>query len=215
MRIKEIYEADGWRGGFSGVAMGDKAKRAFKRRELQHELAHEDDPNFERKMNERIAYYKIPLEFKWVANENRLAWNGELKLWYRKFNLLDGWPKFTNDIKYLQWNRETNAYWSPEKASDVLTKLKAMTAERAASSAPAVAPEAPVAAPKAQAKPDVKMTHLHYFNVDDAQGATAGLKKDKRGKWYLPQYNLSGGKFQQNLADLTAKFGPPKSVTLK
>lgn len=215
MRMKEIYEADGWRGGFRGYDLGAAERRAFKRRELEHELAHEDDPNFERKMNERIAYYKIPLEFKWVANENRLAWNGEKKLWYRKFNLLDGWPKFTNDIKFLQWNNETNDYWSPEKASEVLTKLKALTAQRVGTSEPAKAPEAPVAAPKAAAKPDIKMTHLHYFNVDDAQAAGTGMKKDKRGKWYLPQYNLSGGKFQQSLSDLTAKFGAPKSVTLK
>jgi hypothetical protein len=210
MRIKDILEADGWRGGFSGAAMGDKAKRAFKRRELEHELAHEDDPNFERKQSERIAWYKIPIEFKWVANENRLAWNGEKKLWYRKFNLLNGWPQFTNDIKYLQWNREKDAYWHPEKAPQVLEQLKALTAAR---TTPAeTQPAAPVAP---ASKPDIKMTHLHYFPVDDIQGASSGMKKDKHGRWYLPQYNTSGAKFKQNLADLTAKFGPPQTVTLK
>lgn len=69
--------------------------------------------------------------------------------------------------------------------------------------------------PPAQAKPDIKMTHLHYFNVSPEQAASAGLKKDRNGKFYLPQYNLSGGTFRQKLADLAGQFGAPKTVTLK
>jgi hypothetical protein len=207
MRMREITEADGWYGGFSGVKMGDKAARAFKRRELEHELRDEGKPMT------YVAYFKIPREFKWAANENKLAWDGDKQLWYKTWSEAKGRPTYTNNVQCLKWDNSKNAYVQPEEAAKALDFLKRKTAERGAT----VAPEAPVAAPTSApaAKQDIKLTHLHYFNVDDVQAASAGLKKDKRGKWYLPQYNTSGGKFQSTLADLTAKFGTPKTVTLK
>jgi hypothetical protein len=206
MTTRGITEADGWKGGFSGMKMGDKAARAFKRRELEHELRDEGKPIT------YVAYFKIPREFKWAANANKLAWDGEKNLWYKKWREDNGRPTYTNNVQCLKWDSSKNSYLQPEEAAKALDFLKRKTAEQATT----VAPEAPVVVPTAPvAKPDIKMTHLHYFNVDDAQAASAGLKKDKRDKWYLPQYNTSGGKFQSTLSDLTAKFGTPKTVTLK
>jgi hypothetical protein len=198
MRYKDIVEAPDW---------GSMSKRSFKRAELQHELGHEDDPNFMRKQGERITYFKIPIDLKWAANENRLGWDGQKGLWYRKWNTMDPAPRFTNNVLDLMWNSKEASYVNGEKAAATLDALRAMKkgADQKTS------PEAPATSP---AKPDIKMTHLHYFNVDDAQAASAGMKKDKKGRWYLPQYNTSGAKFRSTLADLTAKFGSPKTVTL-
>ncbi len=61
-----------------------------------------------------------------------------------------------------------------------------------------------------------KMTHLHYFNGVDDQTATAyKMKKDRNGKWYLPQYNTSGRGFDRVATSLITSFGTPKTVKLK
>jgi len=61
----------------------------------------------------------------------------------------------------------------------------------------------------------IKLTHLHYFNVDQEDIAKQlGLKKDRSGKWYLPQYNTSGSGFDKKAADSIRIFGQP-TRTLK
>lgn len=65
----------------------------------------------------------------------------------------------------------------------------------------------------------IKMTHLHYFNIPEAeilQWQIAGikLKQDKKANWYLPQYNTSGQQFTTTFRSLTDTYGKPRSVTL-
>jgi hypothetical protein len=65
---------------------------------------------------------------------------------------------------------------------------------------------------------DIKMTHLHYFNMTDADAqdfARMKIKKDRNGRWYLPQYNVSGHAFSANFNTLVRTFGEPRSVKLK
>ncbi len=64
----------------------------------------------------------------------------------------------------------------------------------------------------------IKMTHLHYFPMTDADArdfAAMKVKQDRRGRWYLPQYNKSGATFQNNFQTLSRTFGAPQSVALK
>jgi hypothetical protein len=61
-----------------------------------------------------------------------------------------------------------------------------------------------------------KMTHLHYFNgVDDQTASAYKMKKDRNGKWYLPQYNTSGRGFDRSASDLIRSFGTPRTIKLK
>jgi hypothetical protein len=61
-----------------------------------------------------------------------------------------------------------------------------------------------------------KLVKLHYFNVDDDQSATElGLKQDRNGRWYLPQYNTSGLNFDRLATSAMRVFGRPRTVTLQ
>jgi hypothetical protein len=63
------------------------------------------------------------------------------------------------------------------------------------------------------AKP--KLIKLHYFNVDNERSATElGLKQDRNGRWYLPQYNTSGSGFDRAATSAIRVFGRPQTVTL-
>ena len=66
-----------------------------------------------------------------------------------------------------------------------------------------------------------KLVALHYFNVydgdlDPSSMAEYGLKKDRRGKLYLPQYNTSGAKFDRNFSALLrlSNNTPPRTIKL-
>jgi hypothetical protein len=64
---------------------------------------------------------------------------------------------------------------------------------------------------------DIKMIALHYFNMSEQDAkdfAYMKLKKDKNGRWYLPQYNVSGRVFNANFATLTNSFGQARTVRL-
>lgn len=55
MKIKDIAES-GYQHGFAdpnAPSLGSREKRDFKRREMEHELGHEDDPDFERKLRQQ------------------------------------------------------------------------------------------------------------------------------------------------------------------
>jgi len=67
-------------------------------------------------------------------------------------------------------------------------------------------------------KPSVKpkMTHLHYFdNVDPEVANINGMKQDRNGRWYLPQYNTSGRGFDIKAGNLIRNYGKPRTVKLK
>jgi len=60
-----------------------------------------------------------------------------------------------------------------------------------------------------------KVVKLHYFPVDDISTAEKlGLKKDKKGNWYLAQYNTSGSGFDKKISSAMRIFGTPQSVKL-
>lgn len=62
----------------------------------------------------------------------------------------------------------------------------------------------------------VKMTHLHYFdNVDQDIAKSNGMKQDRNGRWYLPQYNTSGRGFDIKAGNLIRNYGKPRTVKLK
>jgi len=57
---------------------------------------------------------------------------------------------------------------------------------------------------------NIKLTHLHYFDVDQEDIARKiGLKKDRNGKWYLPQYSTSSTGFDKKASDSIRIFGNP------
>jgi hypothetical protein len=63
-----------------------------------------------------------------------------------------------------------------------------------------------------------KMTDLHYFNTKgtpDFELAKLGMKKDKWGRFYLPQYDRSGDNYRRNYDTLAQTFGFPRSIRLK
>lgn len=61
-----------------------------------------------------------------------------------------------------------------------------------------------------------KMTHLHYFdNVDVEVAKINGMKQDRNGRWYLPQYNTSGRGFDIKAGNLIRNYGKPRTVKLK
>jgi hypothetical protein len=56
---------------------------------------------------------------------------------------------------------------------------------------------------------------LHYFNVTDQQLAQElGMRQDRTGRWYLPQYDRSGRGFDQKATTAIRAFGRPNSVKL-
>jgi hypothetical protein len=61
-----------------------------------------------------------------------------------------------------------------------------------------------------------KMVKLHYFSVTDDQYARElGMKQDRNGQWFMPQYNTSGRGFDQKVTSAIRTFGRPfKSVSL-
>ena len=61
-----------------------------------------------------------------------------------------------------------------------------------------------------------KLIKIHYFNVTDEDAAVQyGMKQDRNGQWYLPQYNTSGSKFDRNATSLIRLFGHPRTVVTK
>jgi hypothetical protein len=55
-----------------------------------------------------------------------------------------------------------------------------------------------------------KLIKLHYFSVDDQQASNElGMKQDRNGRWYLPQYNTSGRIFDQRFSSAVRLFGRP------
>jgi hypothetical protein len=63
------------------------------------------------------------------------------------------------------------------------------------------------------------LVKLHYFSLDDLKDALIlsdnKLKKDHDGRWYLPQYNTSGSKFDQIFTTLIRNYGRPNTVELQ
>jgi len=58
-----------------------------------------------------------------------------------------------------------------------------------------------------------QMIKLHYFSVDDDQSAKElGLRQDRNGRWYLPQYNTSGRGFNQKYAQAVSIFNRPIKI---
>jgi hypothetical protein len=63
-----------------------------------------------------------------------------------------------------------------------------------------------------------KMTDIHYFNTkgtSDWELEKMGMKKDKFGRYYLPQYDRSGDNYRNNFDKLSQTFGYPRSISLK
>jgi hypothetical protein len=63
-----------------------------------------------------------------------------------------------------------------------------------------------------------KMQCLHYFNTKGTQEwelEKLGMKKDKFGRYYLPQYDKSGINYDQNFNTLSSSFGNPRTINLK
>jgi hypothetical protein len=63
-----------------------------------------------------------------------------------------------------------------------------------------------------------KMTDIHYFNTRgtaDHELEKLGMKKDKFGRYYLPQYDRSGDNYRNNFDKLAQTFGYPRSISLK
>jgi hypothetical protein len=60
-----------------------------------------------------------------------------------------------------------------------------------------------------------KLVMLHYFNVTDEQLANElGMRTDRNGRWYLPQYSTSGRGFDVKATTAIRSFGRPNSVKL-
>lgn len=60
-----------------------------------------------------------------------------------------------------------------------------------------------------------KMIALHYFSVrDDTMGKAFKFRKDKKGRWYLPQFNTSSTSFDILFSDAVKAFGPPRTYRL-
>lgn len=60
-----------------------------------------------------------------------------------------------------------------------------------------------------------RLVKLHYFNVHDERSARdLGLRQDRNGRWYLPQYNTSGLNFDRAATSAIRVFGRPRTVTL-
>lgn len=64
----------------------------------------------------------------------------------------------------------------------------------------------------------IQLQTLYYFRVDWANkdiAQTIGIKQDRRGDWYLPQYNTSGAGFERKYLEAMQVFGDPyKTVRL-
>jgi hypothetical protein len=61
-----------------------------------------------------------------------------------------------------------------------------------------------------------QLIKLHYFQVDDTQAARdIGMRQDRNGQWFLPQYNKSGGGFDRKVSSAMRLFGTPRTITLK
>jgi hypothetical protein len=53
-----------------------------------------------------------------------------------------------------------------------------------------------------------RLIKLHYFTVDDAEAAQQlGMKQDRNGRWYLPQYSTSGAGFDKKYSTCRRTFG--------
>jgi hypothetical protein len=63
-----------------------------------------------------------------------------------------------------------------------------------------------------------KMQCLHYFNTKGTQEwelEKMGMKKDKFGRYYLPQYDRGGINYDSNFNSLANVFGNPRTINLK
>lgn len=61
-----------------------------------------------------------------------------------------------------------------------------------------------------------RMIRLHYFrNVDPDTARLYGMKKDRNGNFYLPQYDKSGRTFDYHWSSLRRMFGDPRTIDLK
>lgn len=162
----------------------------------------------------------VPYE---LAKKNKLRWDPEQKMWFK-----DGYSSSVYDPFELRPYNQAHQIASNFNANTwVADALSSMTDYRnhpfvKAHQAQQGVAQAPVPTPQpqsSQGSSDVKMTHLHYFNGmtdQDAQDfAAMKLKKDKNGRWYLPQYNKSGQTFQNNFNTLSRTFGQPKTIALK
>jgi len=60
-----------------------------------------------------------------------------------------------------------------------------------------------------------KLIALHYFSVQDERDAKSfGFRKDKKGRWYLPQFNVSSNRFDLVFSDAIRAFGTPRTYRL-
>ena len=65
--------------------------------------------------------------------------------------------------------------------------------------------------------PKPKLIALHYFNISSADFDNilmqqTGLKKDRSGILYLPQYDTSGSKFDRTYSSLLNHYGLKKTI---
>ena len=61
-----------------------------------------------------------------------------------------------------------------------------------------------------------KLVKLHYFSVTDIIASEElGMRKDRNGNWFLPQYDRSGSGFDRKAVSAMRMFGRPyKTVNL-
>lgn len=174
------------------INWGSMTPRDFKNTELKSELKHEDNTQSVKQHREELPrdYYKIPFSEKELANKNKLAFDTERKLWFKTWD------------RGIRVNiPELNKYrWSIYSAKFLNTPSTIH--------------------PTSSTKPVIAMTFLHYWPINDATATGAiladiPLRQDKNNKWYLPEYTVSGEKFQKNLSTMIGKFGNPKTVTIQ
>lgn len=56
-----------------------------------------------------------------------------------------------------------------------------------------------------------RLVRLHYYGVDDDSTAEQlGLRRDRRGQWYMPEYTTSGRQYQLRRTQADRIFGRPR-----
>ena len=60
-----------------------------------------------------------------------------------------------------------------------------------------------------------QLIKLHYFRVDDTQAAREiGMRQDRNGQWFLPQYDKSGSGFDRKASSAIRLFGAPRTISI-
>lgn len=202
MRYNELVNEE-WYDIERDWKMGGLTDEEYYELKRKYQAQHDADERWNREMDRKRlemprTYFKLPFNMKDEAKAVGMRWDPDKKMWYKQ---------------------SASTYTNPKFDPYLYDPLAGKWGEPAPAATPAPqAADAPAQAPAA-AKPDIKMTHLHYLRMTDDQAAAeqaAGVKvkKDKKGRWYFPQYNVSGRKFQADFETLKNKYGSTGSVTL-